>query len=468
MATSQLEADTSMTAAQRWILGITALASFMVVLDVMVVVTALDSIRRDLGASLEDLEWTVTAYTLSFAVLLLPAAALGERLGRRRVLIAGISLFSISSSACALAPGAGWLIGARVVQGMGAAAVTPVALAVLSAAFPPQRRGAALGLFASVTGLATLGGPLVGGIVVGAASWQWIFWLNLPIGVLLVPLAWRFIDEGHGAARRLDIVGMVLAAGAGFGLVWALVRGNAAGWDSPQVLGALVAGAVGVGALVIWELGRGEPMLPMRFFAVRGFAAGNAAAFLLFGSMVGAVFLLAQFFQVAQRNGPLGAGLRLAPLTVTLSVVAPLAGAWINRVGERRLVTMGLATQAVGFGWLAYVTTPDSAYASMVVPLILAGTGASMAIPATQSAVLGAVPASGTGAASGTFNMMRQLGAAFGIAVTAAVFAGFGGYASPEAFGDGFAPAICAVAGVAALGALAAGVLPSRALIVRR
>lgn len=462
MAASRVGTDTRMTVAQRWVLGVTSVASFMVMLDVMVVMTALDAIRRDLGASLEDLEWTVTAYTLSFAVLLLPAAALAERFGRRRVLIAGISLFSLSSSACALAPDVGWLVAARLVQGMGSAAVMPVALAVLSAAFPPQRRGAALGLFASVTGLATLGGPLVGGVVVEAATWQWIFWLNLPIGIVLVPLAWRCVAEEHGAARRLDVVGMALAAVSVVGVVWALVRGNEVGWDSAQVLGALVAAAVGVAILVRWELRHREPMLPMRFFAARGFAAGNAAGFLLFASMVGAVFFLAQFFQVAQGNGPLGAGLRLAPLTVTLSVVAPLAGAWINRVGERRLVVAGLATQAVGFGWLAAITTPEAAYASIIGPLTLAGVGASMAIPAAQSAVLGAVPPSGTGAASGTFTMLRQLGAAFGIAITAAVFAGHGGYESPEAFGDGFVPALYAVTGVAALGAFAAIALPSR------
>lgn len=461
MATTGVGTDPRMTTAQRWVLGVTAVASFMVILDVMVVMTALDAIRTDLGASLEDLEWTVTAYTLSFAVLLLPAAALGERFGRRRVLMAGISLFSVASAACALAPDVGWLVAARVVQGVGAAAVTPVALALLSAAFTPQRRGAALGLFAGVTGLATLGGPVIGGVVVEAAAWQWIFWLNLPIGAVLVPLAWRRIDEGYGTTRRLDVVGMVLIAVACFGVVWALVRGNAAGWASPQVLGALAVGVVGAAGFVRWELRTPEPMLPMRFFARRGFAAGNAATFLLFAAIFGSVFFLAQFFQTAQGNGPLGAGLRLAPLTVTLSVVAPLVGTRIGRVGERTFVTGGMAALALGFGWLGIVATPDAAYVVLVVPLVIAGIGASMVIPAAQSAVLGAVPASGTGAASGTFNMLRQLGGAFGVAVTAAVFAGNGGYASPAAFGDGFGPALAAVTGLALLGAVAAGVLPA-------
>ncbi|UYM04629.1 DHA2 family efflux MFS transporter permease subunit [Solicola gregarius] len=451
-----------MTTAQRWVLGITAVASFMVVLDVMVVMTALDAIRTDLGASLEDLEWTVTAYTLTFAVLLMPAAALGERFGRRRVLIVGLSVFSLASAACALAPGVGWLVAARVVQGVGAAGVTPVALAVLSAAFTPQRRGAALGLFAGVTGLATLGGPVVGGVVVEAASWQWIFWLNLPIGAVLVPLAWRRIDEAYGTTRRLDVVGMVLIAVGCFGVVWALVRGNAAGWDSPEVLGALAVGIVAVAAFVRWELRSPQPMLPMPFFARRGFAAGNAATFLMFAAMFGAVFFLAQFFQAAQGTGPLGAGLRLAPLTVTLSVVAPLVGPQIGRIGERSFVTTGMAALAVGFGWLGIVATRDAAYVTLVVPLVVAGVGASMVIPAAQSAVLGAVPASGTGAASGTFNMLRQLGGAFGIAVTAAVFAGYGGYGSAVAYGDGFGPALATVAGMALLGAFAAGALPSR------
>jgi EmrB/QacA subfamily drug resistance transporter len=445
-----------------WVLVLTSVASLMVALDALVVTTALSAIRVDLAASVEQLEWTVNAYTLSFAVLMMTAGALGDRFGRRRWFVAGVVVFSVASAACALAPGVGWLIAARAVQGAGAALVMPLALALLSAAFPPERRAAALGVFSGVTGLAVLGGPVVGGAITQGIAWEWIFWLNVPIGLVLAPLAARRLAESYGPAGRLDGPGLALVTGGVLGLVWALVRGNGAGWGSVEVVGSLVAGISLILAFVLWERRAAAPMLPLRLFRARAFSAGNAAIFFMTASLFGAVFFMAQFLQVAQGHSPLEAGLRLLPWTATLFVVAPLAGARIERVGERPFVAGGLLLQAVGMGWIALIASPDVAYASLVAPLVLAGAGASMVIPAAQSAVVGAVAREHIGRASATFSSLRQLGGAFGVAILVAVFAAAGGYGSPEAFADGFVPALAVSSGLSFAGALCALAVPGR------
>jgi len=447
-------------ATRTWVLALTSVASLMVALDALVVTTALSTIRVDLGASIEQLEWTVNAYNLSFAVLLMTAAAIGDRFGRRRMFVAGLGLFVAASAACALAPDVGWLIAARAVQGVGAAMITPVALALLSANYPAELRGKAMGLFAGITGLAVLGGPVVGGAIAQGAAWEWIFWLNVPIGLAAIPLVLRRIPESYGRRARLDFAGLALVTGAALGIVWALVRGNAAGWGSVEVVGALAAGVVLAIAFVVWELRTPEPMLPMGFFRSRGFAAGNASVFFLIASLFGAAFFLAQFLQTALGFGPLGTGLRLMPWTATLFIVAPIAGSLVNRVGERPLIVGGLLLQTIGMVWIGLIASPTMDYVDMVPALVLAGTGVSMAIPATQNVVMSAVPATEAGKASGTYNMLRQLGGVFGIALLVAVFTGAGGYASPQAFTKGFAPAIGVTAGLALIGAVAGLGLP--------
>jgi len=447
-------------ATRTWVLALTSVASLMVALDALVVTTALSTIRVDLGASIEQLEWTVNAYNLSFAVLLMTAAAIGDRFGRRRMFVAGLGLFVAASAACALAPDVGWLIAARAVQGVGAAMITPVALALLSANYPAELRGKAMGLFAGITGLAVLGGPVVGGAIAQGAAWEWIFWLNVPIGLAAIPLVLRRIPESYGRRARLDFAGLALVTGAALGIVWALVRGNAAGWGSVEVVGALAAGVVLAIAFVVWELRTPEPMLPMGFFRSRGFAAGNASVFFLIASLFGAAFFLAQFLQTALGFGPLGTGLRLMPWTATLFIVAPIAGSLVNRVGERPLIVGGLLLQTIGMVWIGLIASPTMDYVDMVPALVLAGTGVSMAIPATQNVVMSAVPATEAGKASGTYNMLRQLGGVFGIALLVAVFTGAGGYASPQAFTNGFAPAIGVTAGLALIGAVAGLGLP--------
>jgi EmrB/QacA subfamily drug resistance transporter len=453
---------TSKKNATRWVVVLTGIGSLMAALDTLVVSTALSTIRLDLGASVEQLEWTVNAYNLSFAVLLMTGAALGDRYGRRNLYAAGLALFALSSAACALAPDVGWLIGARAVQGAGAALLMPLGLALLSAAFPPERRGAAIGIFSAITGLAVALGPLVGGAVVEGLAWEWIFWINVPIGLLAVPLVLSRMAESFGSDTNLDIRGLALVTGAALGFVWGLVRGNQAGWGSPEVVGSLVLAALLVVAFVAWELRASEPMLPMRFFRARAFSAGNAAIFLTFASLFGAVFFYAQLLQTGLGYGPLEAGLRLMPWTATFMTVAPIAGALVDRIGERPFMVAGLTLQAAGLAWLALIVEPGMAYSQMLAPFIVGGVGVSMAIPAAQNSVLGSVAEDALGKAAGTNSMMRELGGVFGIAVVVAVFAGAGSYASAQAFTDGFAPAILVAAGLALAGAVAGLALPGR------
>jgi EmrB/QacA subfamily drug resistance transporter len=445
-----------------WVVALTAIGSLMAALDTLVVSTSLSAIRLDLGASIEDLEWTVNAYNLSFAVLLIPAAALGDRYGRRRLYAGGLGLFAAASAACALAPEVGWLVAARAVQGAGAALVLTLGLALLSAAFPPEKRGTAIGLFSAVTGISVALGPLVGGAIVEGIAWEWIFWLNVPIGLAAIPLVLARIEESHGGDTGLDLPGLGLISAAAFGIVWGLVRGNAAGWDSLEVVGALAAGVLLVVAFIARELRAPEPMLPIRFFRSRAFSAGNAAIFFTFASLFGAVFFFAQMLQTALGYGPLDAGLRLLPWTITFITVAPVVGALADRLGERPFMVGGLVLQAAGMGWVALIADPGLTYTEFVLPSVVAGVGVSMAIPAAQNSVVGSFALEDVGKAAGANSMMRELGGVFGVAVAAAVFAGAGGFASPDAFLDGFAPAIAVVAVLSLAGSAVALALPGR------
>ena len=454
--------EPSENALKTWVLALTSLASLMVALDALVVTTALSTIRLELGASIEALQWTMNAYNLSFAVLLMTGAALGDRLGRRRMFVAGLALFVAASAACALAPSAGWLIAARTVQGAGAALVMPLAMALLSAAFPPEERAKALGIFSGLTGLALIAGPVVGGVIAEGLAWQWIFWLNIPIGLIAIPLARARIPESFGPGTAIDIPGVALATGAALALAWGLMRANAAGWISLEIVTAFAAGSLLTLAFLAWELRAPHPMVPMRLFHSRAFSSGIAACFAFSASLYGVVFLLPQFLQTAQGHGPLGAGLRLLPWTATLFVVAPIAGRLVNRMGERPLVVAGLVLQAIGMAWVALIAAPDLAYGELVAPLIVAGAGVSMAMPAAQNAVLSSVVAAEVGKASGTYNMFRFLGGVFGIALVVTVFAAAGHVGSPRAFTAGFAPAIGVAAALSLLGALAGLWQPAR------
>ncbi|WP_197093440.1 DHA2 family efflux MFS transporter permease subunit [Nonomuraea sp. SBT364] len=451
-----------MTSKQAWVLGLASLASFMMSLDALVVTTALSTIRQDLTASIEALEWSVNAYSLTFAVLLLTGAALGDRFGRRRVFVTGLAVFTVASVACALSPDIGTLIASRALQGVGGAMVLPLSLTLITAMFPPERRGKAMGLYLGITGLATLSGPFVGGVIAEGLAWQWIFWLNLPIGLIAIALTTRRVEEGFGPNNRLDLGGAGLVTLGAFGVVWGLVRGNAAGWGSAEVLGALVLGVALLIAFVLWERRADAPMLPMRFFRLRGFATANPANFLVFASLYGTMFFLAQYFQTVHGDGPLGAGLRLMPWTATLMVCAPIAGRLADRVGERKLVVGGLLLQTLGMGWIAVAAGPGTGYLELLPALIAGGAGLSMAMPAAQKAVVGAVRPQEIGQASGAFMMLRIFGGVFGVAVSVAVFAAAGGYASAAEFSAGFTAAMGAVTGLAFAGLLIALGMPGR------
>lgn len=441
-----------------WVLALASIASLMVSLDTLVVSTALSTIQADLGATLVELEWTVNAYNLTLAVTLMPAAALGDRFGRRRLFGFGLGLFVLASAACAVVPDASSLIAARAVQGIGAGAVLALALALVSAAYSPDKRGGAIGILEGITGVAVALGPVVGGAIAGGVAWEWIFWMNVPIGVLAIPFVWARIDESRGDDASVDVAGVALVTLGSLGVVWALVRGNGAGWDSVEVTGSLILGLVALGAFVAWELRASDPMLPMPFFRNRLFAVGNAATFFMFASLFGAVFFLAQFLQVGQGSGPLEAGVKLLPWTATLFFVAPVAGALTDKYGGKALLVGGLLMQAVGMGWFALIASPEVAYGALVPPLIVAGCGVSMAMAPAQSSVMASVSA--VGKAAGANSMLRELGGVFGIAVLVAVFAATGSYASPDTFVDGFGPALATTAALSLAGAISGLWLP--------
>jgi EmrB/QacA subfamily drug resistance transporter len=447
---------------QRWTLALTAVAALLVGLDQLVVATALSTIRTDLGASLEQLEWTVNAYVLTFAVLMMTAAALGDRFGRRRLFAAGLGLFATASTACAVAPDAGSLIAARAVQGAGAALMMPLALALLSDAFPPSARPKAIGIFTGALGLSVPLGPLLAGAIVEGVSWRWIFWLNLPIALTVAAFALTRMRESFGPKAALDLRGLALVTGAAFAIVWGLVRGNSVGWSSSEVVAAVVGGAILMVAFVLWELRASEPMLPMQLFRSARFSTGNAAIFLVGGSIVGSLFFIAQFLQTGLGRGPLAAGIGLMPWGATTVFVPPLVGGLINRVGERPPIVAGLSLNAAAMAWIALIAAPDLAYWQLVAPLVISGAGIAMASPAAVSSVMSSIAPQFIGKASGTVNTLRQLGGAFGLAVLVAVFAAVGSYASPEEFSDGFAAAIGACAGLSLVGALAGFGLPAR------
>ncbi|GAB3828765.1 DHA2 family efflux MFS transporter permease subunit [Dactylosporangium cerinum] len=440
----------------------TALAAMMVTLDSLVVTSALGAIRTALHASIEELEWTVTAYVLTFAVLLMTAAALGDRFGRRRMFITGLAVFAAASAGCALAPDVGALIAARAVQGAGAALLMPLALALLGAAIPADRRSKALGVFAGVTGLAVPVGPLLGGAIVTGVSWPWIFWINIPIAAVLISLALTRIDESFGPKARLDPGALLLVTASAFGIVWALVRGSKAGWGSAEILSTLTVGVLLAVGFVRWQRRAVEPMLPMHLFASRAFSVGNIAIFFEWGSALGALFFMAQFLQTGLGFSPVRAGLALMPWGATTFIVPQIAGVLIGRMGVRPFIVAGLGLHAAAMIWIAVIAEPGLAYQQLIAPLIVSGSGVAMSLPATQSAALGSVAPQYVGKASGAYSTMRQLGGAFGVAVVVAAFASTGSYASAQTFNSGFTAAMVACAVLSLAGALSGLVAPRR------
>ncbi|MFF2792098.1 MFS transporter [Streptomyces sp. NPDC058049] len=455
--------DTKLRGPAVWALVLTGVASFMAALDNLVVTTALPAIREDLGGKLEDLEWTVNAYTLTFAVLLMFGAALGDRFGRRRLFIAGLAVFTGASAAAALSPGIDALITARAVQGVGAAIMMPLTLTLLTAAVPAARRGMVLGIYGAVTGLAVASGPLIGGSLTEHISWQWIFWLNVPIGLALIPLARLRLAESTAPGARLDIPGTLLISGGLFGIVYALVNANSDGWTSAPVLTGLIVGSALVGGFIHHGFNNANPMLPMRLFRDRGFLGINLASLLMFLGMFGSIFLLSQFLQGVAGYSPTEAGLRMLPWTGMPMIVAPLAGILSDRIGGRPVVAAGLAFQALGLGWFAAILSADVSYAAQLPPLILSGIGMALYFAPAANVLMSTVAPADQGKASGTNNALREVGGALGVAVLASVFSSQGGYESPQAFTDGTVPALWIGAGAVALAAALALLVPRKA-----
>lgn len=439
-----------------WTVILAGLGIFMTALDNMVVTTALPVLRVDLHASLSSLEWTVNAYLLAFACLLLTGAALGDRFGRRRMFIIGIAVFTAASAAAALAPSVGALTAARVVQGAGAALAFPLTLTLISEAFPAEKRGAAIGIWGAIAGMAAAFGPVVGGAIVDGINWHWTFWVNVPVGLTLVAFAPSRLTESFGPRSRIDIPGILLAAAGSLGITWALIRTDVAGWGSFEVLAALIAGAALLVGFLLWERRAPSPMLPLELFRHRGFAAANAATFFMYAGLFGALFLMTQLLQFALGHSPLGAGVRLLAWTAAPGVVSPIAGALADRYGNRPFMVVGMALQATGLGWIAAVVSSDISYTQLGLALGVAGIGIGLVFPTVANAVLASVPLSEAGAASGTNSTLRELGGVLGVAVLASVFAGRGAYGSPEAFFDGFSAALWVGVALTTLGMLAA------------
>jgi EmrB/QacA subfamily drug resistance transporter len=445
-----------------WTFAISSIALFMAALDNLVVTTALPVIRASFHANLSELEWIVNAYTLTFAVLLLTGAALGDRFGRKRLFIIGLAVFTSGSAVAALSSNVTTLIVARAIQGLGGAIVTPLSLTILSAAVPRERRAVALGAWGGIAGLAIAIGPVIGGAISEGLAWQWIFWLNVPIGLLVIPMAALRLTETHGPSTRLDLPGLGLASVGLLAVVWGLVRANELGWTSPTIVGSFALGAVLLAGFIAWEARTAEPMLPLRLFRSRSFSAANVVSMLMSFGMFGSIFLLAQFFQVVQHYSPLQAGLRTLPWTIMPIFVAPLAGLVSARTGTRPLLVLGMSLMAIALAWMSVVSTPTVDYLVLVPAFLVAGIGMGLFFAPIANVVLSAVRPEEEGKASGANNAIRELGGVFGVAVLASVFASYGSYATGQSFVDGLVPAMRVGAVVVAIGAVAALALGGR------
>ncbi|WP_137294245.1 MFS transporter [Nocardioides dongxiaopingii] len=440
-----------------------SLPMFMATLDNLVMTSALPVVRADLDASVGQLSWFLNAYTLTFATFMLPAATLGDRLGRRRVMLAGIAVFTLASIAAALSGSAEALIAARAVQGVGAAAIMPLSLTLLASSVSVAMRPVAIGVWGGVSGLGVALGPVVGGAVVEGISWQAIFWLNVPVALVAVPLLVLAVRDSRGAWQRLDPVGTLLIGSAVLAGVWGAVHGNDDGWGSVGVLGPLLLAVLLVPGYVLWARGRSYAVLPLRLFASRGFSVANVIGLTFTMGMFGAVFLLAQYLQVVQGYSPLEAGLRTLPWTAAPMVVAPIAGALASRTGLRSLLLVGLSLQTAALVWFAVVTEQGADYGAFVVPLALAGIGMGLTFAPSATMVLDGLPDDDFAMASSANSTIREFGVALGIALLTAVFLGNGGQISPTGYDGAVGPALLTGAAAVGIAALAALLAPRRA-----
>ena len=439
----------------------TGIPMFMATLDNLVMTNALPVLHADLGASVEELQWFINAYTLVFASLILFAVALGDRFGRRTVFALGIGVFTLASALAAFSTDPTQLIIARAVQGLGGAGIMPLSLSLLAGSVEPRRRPLAIGIWGGIAGLGVAAGPLIGGAVVEGWSWQGIFWINVPVGIVAIPLILLVLPNAFGEKVRADIVGVLLAGLGVLGIVFGIVRGNPAGWDSAQVIGSLAAGAVLLAGFILWELRTTAPLLPLRLFRDRSFSVANMVGFGFSFGMFGAVFILIQFLQIVQGNSPLQAAVLTTPWTMAPMVVAPLAGAFAGRIGTRTLIVAGLLFQALGLFWIAATMSATGPYTTLLPAFISAGIGMGLVFAPSSTAVLANIRNEDTAKASGTNSTLREIGVALGIAVLTAVFTGAGGQLTPTGYVHAAIPAVFVGAAVLAATALVGLLLPA-------
>jgi EmrB/QacA subfamily drug resistance transporter len=434
----------------------------MVALDNLVVVTALPVMRKSLGTGIEGLQWTVSAYTLTYAVCQLSGAALGDRFGRRRVFTAGLGLFTLASTGAALSTSMPMLVAARAVQGLGSAIVTPLALTILAGEVPRARRAAVLGAWSGISGIAIALGPLIGGVIVEYASWQWIFIINVPIGLALIPAAAFRLSESRGPNDTLDLLGAILASASLFSLVYGVINGNRYGWTSTGEIVAFVAGAALLAAFIAWELRATAPMLPLTMFGLRGFSAATGLYLMMAFGLFGSIFLLTQFLQSELLYSPLEAGLSLLPAAGMPAISGPLSGPLAGRIGGRAVVMTGLGGQAVALAGLSLTVEPAVSYWTLLPLLMLLGLSIGLFLGQISRLVLGSVPSAHEGMASGTGTTFRQMGTVLGVSVLGAVFSTAGGFATPRHFVDGLVPALAVAAAVSAVATLCTLLIPHR------
>lgn len=439
-----------------------SLPVFMATLDNLVVTNALPVLHEKLGASVEQLQWVVNAYTLSFATFMLLAVGLGDRFGRRRVFLAGLAIFTLASAAAALSSDPTQLIAARAVQGVGSAALMPLSLTLLVGSVSAARRPLAIGIWGGVSGLGVALGPLIGGAVVQGWNWEAIFWLNVPVGIVSMPLVFLALPNSFGARVRADVAGLLLSGVGLLAVVFGIVRGNDAGWSSPAVLAALVGGGALLTAFVVWETRATAPLLPLRLFRDRSFTVANIVGITFSFGIFGSVFILIQFLQVVQGHSPLEAGVMTMPWTLAPMFVAPLAGMLAPRLGTRTLMITGLALLTAGIFWLAAVMSATVAYQDLVPGFLAAGIGMGLVFAPMSTAVLANMHHDDHAKASGANSTLREVGVALGVAVLTAVFTGAGGQLTPTGYVGAAIPAIYVGASVLAVATVAAFWLPSR------
>ncbi|QKJ20209.1 MFS transporter [Microbacterium hominis] len=464
LAAPPAASDSSPAASRRplgLVIAAASLPMFMATLDNLVMTNALPVLHREMGASVEELQWFVNAYTLAFAGAILIASALGDRFGRRTVFAIGIAVFGAGSVLAALSTDPGQLVAARALQGLGGAGVLPLSLALLAGAVPPERRPLAIGIWGGISGLGVAVGPLVGGAVIEGWNWQGIFWINVPVALIAIPLAWVVLPNHFGVRARIDVPGALLAASGVLALVHAIVRGNDDGWDSFGVIAEIAAGAALLAAFLVWQMRTNAPLMPLRLFRDRSFSVTNIVGFAFSFGTFGAVFILIQYLQVVQGSSPLEAAWQTTPWTLAPMFVAPIAGLIAPRVGTRVLMVTGLALQAVALTWIAAVMSTDLDYPVLIAPFVMAGVGMALVFAPSATALLATLGVVDHAKASGVNSTVRELGLALGTAVMTAVFVGAGGELMPDLYVDAARPAVLVGAAVLAAATVAALWLPA-------